>query len=129
MKSRCYNITSDRYNDYGGRGIIVCDEWKNDFQEFYNWAMDNGYQDELTIDRIDVNGNYGPDNCRWISMKEQSRNKRNNRLYTINGETYCLIDWCERLNLNYNSMIARLNRGWPIEKALFTPVREYNHEN
>jgi hypothetical protein len=76
MKTRCYNPNCRNYHNYGGRGIIVCEEWKNDFVVFYNWAMANGYTDELTIERVDVNGNYCPENCTWISLSEQSKNKR-----------------------------------------------------
>lgn len=128
MKARCYNVTGERYNDYGGRGIAVCGEWLDSFQTFHDWAIENGYKENLTIDRIDVNGNYEPDNCRWTTSKQQQRNTRSNRVYTINGETHCLMEWCELLNLSYNSMVARLNRGWPIEKALATPIRGYHHE-
>lgn len=127
MKARCYNITHDRYKDYGARGIVVCDEWLTDFTAFYNWSIENGYRENLTIDRIDVNGNYEPNNCRWATPKEQQRNTRYNRNYTINGETHCLIEWCERLNRNYNTVACRINRGWPVEKALFTPIRGYRH--
>lgn len=81
--------------------------------------MNNGYDDTLTIDRIDVNGNYSPDNCRWVDMKQQSRNKRNNINYTINGETRCLKEWCELLGLNYNAVWARINKyKWSIERVL-----------
>lgn len=76
MKTRCSNPTTKYYKYYGGRGITICEEWRNSFQRFYDWAMTNGYSDDLTIDRIDVNGNYEPSNCRWVTMKEQSKNKR-----------------------------------------------------
>ena len=76
MKTRCYNENNKDYKDYGGRGIRICDEWLSDFLSFYNWAMENGYQDDLTIDRVEVNGNYEPSNCKWSTRAEQSRNQR-----------------------------------------------------
>lgn len=119
MKSRCYNKNDKDYQYYGGRGIAVCDEWLDDFMNFYNWAMDNDYLDDLTIDRIDVDSDYSPDNCRWVDMKTQNRNTRRNRMIVINGETHCLSEWCEILNLDYNKINSRINTlGWSIKKAL-----------
>lgn len=119
VKSRCYNKNNKRYKDYGGRGIAVCDEWKDDFMSFYNWAILNGYNDTLTIDRIDVNGNYEPSNCRWVTPKQQARNRRSNRNYTINGETHCLKEWCEIVGLNYRTVQYRINiLNQNIERAL-----------
>ena len=101
MKNRCNNVNNQDYHSYGGRGIFVCDEWRNDFKSFYDWAMSNGYQDDLTIDRIDVNGNYEPNNCRWISNKAQSRNKRNTVKLEVFNEIRPLIEWCEIFNKDY----------------------------
>lgn len=119
MKTRCYNKTDEHYKNYGGRGITMCDEWFNDFQAFYNWSINNGYKCGLTLDRADVNGNYEPSNCRWVSRKMQARNRRSNRTFTINGETRCLSEWCEVLHLNYNTVLTRINKlKWDVYKAL-----------
>ena len=119
MKSRCSNQEDPAYKYYGDHGITVSDEWKNDFQAFYDWAMENGYQDNLTLDRIDANGNYEPSNCRWVSMKEQSLNKRSNHLITYNGETLTITQWADRLGIDKKVLFARINDyHWDIEKAL-----------
>lgn len=119
MKKRCYNQNSKSYKYYGERGVIICDEWLNDFMVFHDWSISHGYKDNFTIDRIDVNGNYEPNNCRWVDMKTQNRNSRHNRNYTINGETHCLSEWCEKLNLKYKNIIQRINKyGWSINEAL-----------
>ena len=119
MKDRCYNQNNNSYVHYGGRGIKICDEWLHDFDVFYNWAINNGYNDTLTIDRIDVNGNYEPSNCKWSNRKQQARNTTRNRYITINGETHCLSEWCEILGLKYKRVHNRLNKhGWSIERAL-----------
>lgn len=118
MKDRCYNRRCSNYKNYGGRGIKMCDEWLNDFMSFYNWAMSHGYIEGLTIDRIDVNGNYEPNNCRWVDMKQQQRNRTDNRYFIINGETHCLSEWCEILGLKYRTVYSRLQRGWMIYDAL-----------
>lgn len=124
MKERCYSKTDKRYSEYGGRGISVCDEWKNDFMSFYNWAMNNGYKDNLTIDRIDVNGNYEPGNCRWATWKEQENNRRNNRLITYNGQTKTAMEWSEICGIHSLTIIKRLNSGWNVKDSLFKPVRK-----
>lgn len=124
MKTRCYNIHHNSFNLYGGRGITVCDEWKNDFKEFYNWAMSNGYQENLTIDRINNDGNYEPSNCRWVDVKTQSNNRRTNVNITFEGKTQNITRWAIEKNIPQKTLISRLWRGMSIEKALTKPVRK-----
>ena len=100
MKDRCYREECKSYKNYGGRGICVCDEWKNDFKAFHDWAIANGYRDGLTIERKDVNGNYEPGNCCWIPKSEQSKNRRNVHLITYNGVTKTLSDWSRHLKVD-----------------------------
>lgn len=122
IKRRCNNPKT--YKNYGGRGIKVCDEWSKDFMAFYEWAMANGYRDDLTIDRIDVNGNYEPNNCRWVTMKEQENNRRNNHHITYNGETHTIAEWGDILNIPYKVLLQRITTyKWSIEKAFNIPVR------
>ena len=123
MKYRCNNPTYKRYDRYGGRGIIVCDEWNDNFKDFYDWAINNGYQDDLTLDRIDNNGNYEPNNCRWATYTQQNYNRGISFDVTINGETKTDREWCEIYNLNYRTFITRYsNYGWDIEDAIIRPV-------
>ena len=125
MKHRCYNQKNKSFVYYGGRGITVCDEWKNDFQAFYDWAMQNGYTDNLTIDRKDVNGNYEPSNCRWITTQEQMNNKRNNHLLTYNGKIQTMKQWSNETGISYYVIRSRINTyGWSVERALTTPARK-----
>ena len=119
MKQRCYNKNCKDYKNYGRRGIKICDEWLNKFMAFYNWAYDNGYADTLTIDRIDVNGNYEPSNCRWATQKQQSNNKRNNVLLTYNGKTQNMAQWAEELDINGGTVRMRHYRGWSDKECLF----------
>lgn len=119
MKTRCYNKHSEKYKNYGSRSIVVCDEWKHDFEAFYNWAMDNNYRDDLTIDRIDNNKGYSPDNCKWSTPKQQVRNRRNTVRLTYNGETKSLAEWSEILNLNYHTVYDRYKHGWNTKDILF----------
>ena len=129
IKARCFNSSNKSFKDYGGRGITVCDEWKNDFKAFYDWAMANGYKEGLSIDRIDVNGNYEPDNCRWSNRKVQARNKRNNHLIEFHNEIKCLMEWCEIYKINRKTVKNRLERGWKLGEALTIPPRKIKGKN
>lgn len=112
MKNRCYNKNVPAYKNYGGRGIKICDEWLNNWWEFYNWAINNGYNDTLTIDRINVNGNYEPNNCRWVSDEEQAYNKRNTVRVCINDEMLTLKEIAEIYNLNEHTVRTRYKKGY-----------------
>ena len=131
MKSRCYNPKTNRYYIYGARGITVCDEWNKSYKAFENWALENGYQDNLTIDRIDNNGNYEPNNCRWVDYKTQRINSSNSKKITINDVTKSVTEWCEYYNLPYYILNNRLNKyGWSIKRAFETPIKKpklYNY--
>lgn len=116
---RCYRPDLKSYKDYGGRGISVCDEWLNDYNAFKKWALESGYDENAeygvcTIDRINYDGNYEPSNCRWISMAEQNRNKRNNVLIYIDGETHHIEEWCRIYNLPKSRVHNRRFRKNPI---------------
>lgn len=131
MIDRCYDSTNSiSYKNYGGRGISVCDEWRgeNGFLNFKAWALKNGYDESLSLDRIDVNGNYEPSNCRFITMKQQQNNKRDNVYITLDGETHTIAEWAEMAGLKYSTLKERLNRGWDTEKAIKTPtIMKYSH--
>ena len=118
MIARCYNPTNKKYRIYGGRGITVCNEWLNDFRAFYDWAMANGYADDLTIDRKNVNGNYEPFNCRWVTQKVQANNKRNNVFVCIGGEKMTMAQAAEKANISENTMWCRVKAGWHDEELL-----------
>jgi hypothetical protein len=122
MKARCYNVKEPAYKWYGARGIKICKEWLDDKKTFFEWAMLNGYKDNLTIDRIDVNGNYEPSNCRWITNNKQCRNRRSNHLITYKNETLTLKEWSEKLGFSYSALCSRIKRGWSIEKTFTTPL-------
>lgn len=126
MHERCYNPKNDHYHNYGGRGISICNEWQkpHGFLNFYYWAIKNGYKDGLTIDRINVNGNYEPSNCRWATRKEQQHNLRNNRKATIDGETKLVSEWCNQYGIHKRTFDERLKRGWSLEDALKKPVNK-----
>jgi len=107
MKDRCYNPNTDTYNSYGRRGITVCEEWKNDFGVFRDWALENGYDDSLTIDRIDNDGNYCPENCRWVDAKTQANNRRSSVYVTVDGITRSLAAWADELGKSRSIFHAR----------------------
>lgn len=108
MIDRCTNPKNEGYHRYGGRGISVCDEWASSFKKFIEWGMQNGYKKGLQLDRIDNNGNYSPENCRFVTVKENSKNRRNNLMYSYKGETKMLIDWAEQVGLKYTTLYMRV---------------------
>jgi hypothetical protein len=119
MKERCSRKENVAYNSYGGRGIKVCDEWVHNFASFRDWATANGYADNLSIDRIDANGNYEPSNCRWTNSQEQNNNKRTNHFLTHNGKTMTIAQWAEETGINYRTLKSRINRdGLTLEEAI-----------
>lgn len=123
MKQRCNNPNDKNYHNYGGRGIKVCNEWLKDFSNFYNWAISNGYQEGLSIERKDVNGDYCPENCCWITMKEQQSNKRDSKKFEYDGKNLTLLEWSKLLNISPDTLASRYyTRHWTIEKTLTTPV-------
>lgn len=128
MIERCTDPSSERYKDYGGRGIKICDEWLYSYDAFVDWAKENGYKEGLSIDRINNDGNYEPANCRWITKREQNRNKRTNVMVTYRGETKPLVVWCEELGLKYDPIHNRITQGWDVESAFNTPLAS-EHES
>jgi len=119
MKSRCYTPSSTGYPFYGGRGITVCARWRKSFEAFVKDMGD--CPPRMTIDRIDTTGNYTPKNCRWVTIAQQQRNRRNNRLVTHDGRTQCLAAWAEETGLPQSTLNNRLRLGWTVERALTTP--------
>lgn len=127
IKSRCYGPYMQDYKNYGGRGITMCDEWRNSYIAFRDWALSHGYTDDLTIDRIDVNGNYEPQNCRWITIKEQCNNTRVNRYLTLDGVTKTKTQWSEEYGMSPQVLAYRIDQaGMSMAEALSAPV-ENNH--
>ncbi|MBE6943840.1 MAG: hypothetical protein E7453_06220 [Ruminococcaceae bacterium] len=124
MKQRCLNENDSDFHRYGGRGITIYDRWTQDFEVFYNWAITNGYREDLSIDRIDNDMGYFPDNCRWVSKKVQNSNKSNNIFITISGQTKTLSDWCRQYNCEYDTVRSRIRIGWSVEEALGLIARQ-----
>ena len=125
MKQRCYDPGNQAYARYGGRGIVMCEEWL-EYHAFKAWALANGYSDNLSIDRIDVNGNYEPSNCRWADILTQANNKRNNRVITAHGKTMTLAQWSRHSGLALRTIQERLRRGWLEADAVTIPPLKKN---
>jgi hypothetical protein len=116
---RCYDKNFKQYKDYGGRGIIMCDEWLKNFEKFYSWAINNGYRKELSIDRINNDGNYEPNNCRWATIKEQSFNKRNTIILEYNNEKHTAKEWSKIIGISYSALLNRVKKKMPLEKIFY----------
>lgn len=117
MITRCENKNATGFEHYGGRGIGVCAEW-HEFNRFYEWAMETGYSNDLTIDRIDVDGGYSPDNCRWIPFEDQGLNKTNSVFLSLNGTSKTVSEWAKELNACATTMYHRKKRGWSDERII-----------
>lgn len=122
MHNRCYDPKHDRYRWYGGKGISICDEW-HDFLIFREWALVNGYTDDLTIDRIKSDRSYCPDNCQWVDMKVQANNRSNNHILHYNGKKYTATQLAEAHGMSQHTIFNRLKLGWSIDQIVNTPER------
>jgi hypothetical protein len=123
MKARCYRKSHKWYKRYGGRGITICDEWRNSFEAFKDWALANGYKDDLTIERIDNDKGYSPNNCCWASQRTQISNRSNTRKYEFDGKTQTLSLWAEEIGIPYGTLYRRMfTLEWDIKKTLTTPL-------
>lgn len=118
MRQRCSYEKSINWHLYGGRGIRVCDEWQQDFEKFRDWALENGYKDDLQLDRIDNDGNYEPSNCKWSTRSEQGNNRRTCAYVTIGGETKSVSEWCKETGVNRMVAYSRIRNGWNPEDAV-----------
>lgn len=125
LSGRCLNPNNKDYSNYGGRGITVCDEWRMP-ENFFEWALLNGYSANMTLDRIDTNKGYSPENCRWITGAEQQRNKRNNRMIEYHGETHCIAEWSEITGIAKQTIESRVRRGWMPKETLTIPPSHRN---
>lgn len=127
IKNRCNNQRSADYKYYGARGIKVCIDWQNDFLSFYNWALNNGWDKKLSIERVDNDKGYSPENCIWATQKIQARNTRKCNRLTFNGQTFCISEWAEKkstIGLTSHIISGRIRLGWDVEKILTTPKLE-----
>jgi hypothetical protein len=121
MKRRCQNPDFVDYPKWGGRGITVCDEWSESFESFNDWAMNHEWKEGLTLDRIDNDKGYCPENCRWATVIEQANNKRNCTMVTYGDKTQSLAEWARESGLPYSTLLSRISKGWDFEKAINTP--------
>jgi hypothetical protein len=122
MVSRCYHHQNNRFKNYGAMGVTVCDEWLHDKKTFFSWAFQNGYTDSLTLDRIDVYGDYEPENCRWVSYQEQANNKRNNRVLMIDGISHTMAEWSRISGIKSGTIHSRLKKGWTAKDAVWKAI-------
>lgn len=122
MVQRCHNKANHEYKHYGGRGIQVCDEWRNDSEAFVKWALVSGWKEGLSIDRIDNNGNYSPENCRWTDCRTQNNNKRNTVIITAFGKTLPCSEWSRTYGIPGNTIRGRIVMGWKPEDAVTKPI-------
>lgn len=123
MKTRCYNKNYSLYHRYGGRGIQVCEEWRKSFKSFREWALKNGWSEELSLDRINNDGNYEPSNCKWSTCVEQSNNRRTSRMITYNGITDTMANWARNTGIPYYVIQRRLYLNWDAERIFSEPYR------
>lgn len=130
IKTRCYNSKDESFKWYGNLGVTMCDEWRTNFESFYDWSMSHGYSENLTIDRISSTGNYEPNNCRWVTWKEQENNRCNNHRIEFNGEVHTLTEWSEILGISVKTLSRRIvDKKWPIARALTEPLHnEKSHQ-
>lgn len=132
MRLRCYNENNVNYKYYGGKGVTICDEWLLSFENFFDWAINNGYNENLTIDRIDSEKEYSPDNCKWSTKKEQAYNRSISVKLTLNGRTMYMTEWAEELGIDKKTLSWRYNNGWSDEEILSNKkdiILEYNGES
>lgn len=125
IKQRCNNSNNSGYKNYGGRGIKVCDAWQDDYAEFERWAYQNGYNDTLTIDRINNDGDYTPRNCRWVDKHTQDNNKRTNVMLEYDGERHTLMEWSKIRGVSYHLLQGRHKLGWTAKEIIETPVQQH----
>lgn len=124
MRARCYNPKEYHYKWYGSRGIKMCDEWRNDYIQFKKWALENGYNDNLSIDRIDNDGHYCPENCRWVTQVEQCNNTSRNHFIEINGVVHTLAEWSKMSGIKSTTIRKRLKDGWNTKDAVYKCLRK-----